>query len=73
VAEIQLPDPLAARVKQAAAERGTTVERFVEDAVETHLRHGRSWQPGDPERRRDRRTILDATGTGAEEHQPDDQ
>jgi hypothetical protein len=68
MAEIQLPDPLAERVKQAAAERGTTTERFVEEAVELHLRHGRSWQPGDAERRRDRRTILDATGTEAGEH-----
>jgi hypothetical protein len=68
VAEIQLPDRLAERVKQAAAERGTTVERFVEDAVELHLRHGRPWQPGDPERRRDRMTILDATGTDPGEH-----
>src|SRR5437763_10347561 len=32
VAEMQLPDPLAARVEQAAAERGTTAERFVEEA-----------------------------------------
>jgi hypothetical protein len=71
VAEIQLPDPLAVRVKQAAAERGTTAERFVEEAVELHLRHGRSWQPGDAERRRDRRTILDATGTEPGEHKPE--
>ena len=70
MAEIQLPDPLAERVNQAAAERGTTAERFVEEAVELHLRHGRPWTPGDTERRRDRRTILDATGTEADEHQP---
>ena len=70
MAEMQLPDPLAERVKQAAAERGTTPERLVEEAVELHLRHGRGWKPGDPERRRDRRTILDATGTEIDEHRP---
>ena len=71
MAEIQLPDPLSERVKQAAAERGTTPERFVEEAVELHIRRGRPWQLGDPERRRDRTTILDATDALPEEHEPE--
>jgi hypothetical protein len=30
----------------------------------------RSWKPGDPDRRRGSRSLLDATGTSADEHLP---
>ena len=66
---IELPEPLVERITEAAADRGISPARLVEEALEAHLK-GTEWKAGDRERRRDRRTILDATRTGAEEHKP---
>ena len=61
-----------ARWDAEAAQRGQTLQAFVRDAVEaaiTKARRRRRWDGR--ERRRDKRTVLDATGTKAEEHRPE--
>ncbi len=49
-----------------AERRGQPVEQLVHDAVEAALRAGEPWTG--VERRRGQQTLLDATGTNAEEH-----
>ncbi len=57
-----------ARWDAEADRRGVSVQALVKEAVEAVL-EGRGWDGR--ERRRDRRSLLDATRTDLEEHLPE--
>ena len=50
-----------------------SVEELTDEAIDSwlvlnHAPLDRSWRPGDPDRRRNNRSLLDATGSNAAEH-----
>jgi hypothetical protein len=53
------------RWARAARARGVDLDQLVREAVEEKLG---GWHPGDPERRRSERSLLEVIGTRADEH-----
>jgi hypothetical protein len=53
------------RWAKAAQARGVDLDQLVREAVEEKIG---SWHPGDPERRRGERSLLEVIGTRADEH-----
>ena len=67
----ELDDETWARWDAEAGRRGQTLATFVRESVEAAIakqRRRKRWDGS--ERRREKRTVLDATGTKAQEHRP---
>ena len=68
---IDLDKETWARWDAEAERRGRSLDELVHEAVEAFI-EGKIAEPWTGvERRRDRRTVLDATGTRRDEHKPD--
>ena len=68
---LELDDETWARWDAEAERRGQTLTAFVRESVEAAIakqRRRKRWDGS--ERRREKRTVLDATGTEAQEHRP---